>query len=287
MKLSAIGVSAIVAMATVIAAAQQVTFRARQDVVRVDALVTRNGQPVIGLTADDFEVLDNGVAQHLEYSSFDELPINAILTLDMSASVAGRELDGLRTAGHALLSALRPTDQAALITFSQVVALRAPLSTDVPKVGAALDVVQGSGETSLVDGAYASLVLGQNDLGRSLVIVFTDGVDSSSWLSEAAAFDTAKRGAAVVYGIAPGLPPKATFLQDLTQMTGGRLITDRSADLSRTFVDVLKEFRQRYLLGYTPQDVPRTGFHTIEIRVRGAKGRDVKIRARPGYLAGS
>src|SRR5262249_44184891 len=150
-----------------------------------------------------------------------------------------------------------------------------------------LDTVRGNGDTSLVDGVYASLVLGEGDLNRSLVLVFTDGVDSSSWLQEGAAFDTAKRGAAVVYGVAPGMPAKATFLQDLTKMTGGRLITDRSADLSRTFVDVLNEFRHRYLLGYSPQGVSRTGYHTLEVRVRGGKDKSIAVSVRPGYLAGS
>jgi VWFA-related protein len=277
--------AACVSAAVVSTAGQDVTFRARQDLVRVDVLVTRNGVPVTGLQLSDFEVLDNGVPQRVDHVSFDEGSVNAILALDMSASVAGRELDDLRSAGRALLGALKPDDQAALVTFSQVVALRAPLSKDLSKATAALDVIRGQGETSLVDGVYASLVVGETDLGRSLVIVFTDGVDSSSWLTDAAAFDTAKRSAAVVYGVAPGLPDKATFLKDLTSMTGGRLITT-GGDLSRVFVDVLREFRERYVLGYSPQGVARSGWHTLEVRVRGAKDKKYAINARPGYLAG-
>ncbi len=282
-------VTLVTCMAAAVAspAGQDVTFRARQDLVRVDVLATRNGVAVTGLQLADFEVLDNGVPQKLEHVSFDEDAVNAVLALDMSSSVAGRELDDLRSAGRALLGALKPDDQAALVTFSEVVSLRAPLSKDVSKVRAALDVIRGQGQTSLVDGVYASLVVGDTDLGRSLVIVFTDGVDSASWLTEAAAFDTAKRSAVVVYGVAPGLPDRATFLKDLTTMTGGRLITSGAVDLSRVFLDVLKEFRQRYVLGYSPQGVARSGWHTIEVRMKGAKNRDVKARARPGYLAGS
>jgi VWFA-related protein len=279
-------VAAGVCAAVVSVTGQDVTFRARQDLVRVDALVTRNGVPVLGLQPSDFEVLDNGVPQRLDHVSFDEDSVNAILALDMSASVAGRELDDLRSAGRALLGALKPGDQSALVTFSEVVALRAPLSGDVSKARAALDVVRGQGQTSLLDGVYASLVVGEADLGRSLVIVFTDGVDSSSWLTDAAIFDTAKRSAAVVYAVAPSLPDRATFLRDLTTATGGRLVTSGLADLSRVFVDVLKEFRQRYVLGYSPQGVTRAGWHTIEVRVRGAKGRGVTVNKRPGYLAG-
>ncbi len=55
-------------------------------------LVTDNGQPVRGLGPADFEVLDNGVPQDVALVSFDEVPLNVILALDMSDSVAGERL---------------------------------------------------------------------------------------------------------------------------------------------------------------------------------------------------
>jgi hypothetical protein len=50
------------------------------------------------------------------------------------------------------------------------------------------------------------------------------------------------------------------------------------------FVGVLEEFRQRYLLSYSPQGVPTGGWHRLEVRV---KRRGATVKARPGYLAGS
>ena len=64
-------------------------FSSRIDAVRVDVLVTENGRPVQGLTPDDFEVLDNGVRQRVDLASFEQIPLNVVLALDMSASLPG------------------------------------------------------------------------------------------------------------------------------------------------------------------------------------------------------
>ena len=74
--------------------AQQPTFSARLDAVRVDALVTEGGKIVRGLRATDFDVVDNGVAQQVDLASFEELPLNVVLAFDMSESFSG---DGSRT----------------------------------------------------------------------------------------------------------------------------------------------------------------------------------------------
>ena len=67
--------------------------------MRVDVLVTDNGQQDRGLGPADFEDLDNGVPQDVSLVSVDEVPLNVILALDMSDSVAGERLQQLRGAG--------------------------------------------------------------------------------------------------------------------------------------------------------------------------------------------
>src|SRR5262245_43011431 len=94
------------------------TFSTKVETVRVDVLVTDRRQPVLGLTAGDFEILDNGVQQTVDLVNYDQIPLNVVLALDMSQSVAGDRLDHLRAAGSALLDGLRMEDQAALVTFS-------------------------------------------------------------------------------------------------------------------------------------------------------------------------
>ncbi len=191
----------------------------------------------------------------------------------------------LRTAGRALLNGLRPDDQAALITFSHAVVLAADLSTDISRVRAALDGAAAFGDTALVDASYAGIILGESDRARSLLIVFTDGLDTASFLAPGLVHDTARRTDTVVYAVSAGIPKKARFLGELTRLTGGSLIeVDSRANLDSTFLGILDEFRQRYLLSYSPRDVDAGGWHDITVRLRD---REATVQARPGYLSGS
>lgn len=260
------------------------TFSSRIEAVRVDVLVTENGRPVRDLQPRDFEVLDNGVLQSVDLTSFDEIPLNVILALDMSASLEGDRLEHLQNAGRILLTGLKTEDRAALVTFSHIVVNGTGLTADLERIRKALLEARGSGQTSLVDASYAAMMVGESDVGRSLLIVFSDGVDTASWLPAESVLETAKRSDVVVYGVEVGRR-RAGFLRELSSVTGGRLIEIESTkDLSATFRGILDEFRGRYLLSYSPQGVVSGGWHRLDVRV---KGRNVVVKARPGYLSGS
>jgi VWFA-related protein len=275
---------AVAALAPV-SAQERPTFTARKDIVRVDALVTDAGQVVRGLSAADFEVFDNGVRQQVELMSSDDAPLDAILALDLSGSVAGESLAHLRRAGNAVLDALGPREQAALITFSQSISLGVGLTKDRQRVREVLESARGSGDTSLIDASYAALVLGETDAGRALVIVFSDGLDTSSWLTAASVLETAKRTSAVVYAVSVGGLPRVSFLRDLSASTGGTLFeVDSTNDLPALFIRVLNEFRQRYLVSYSPSGVSKDGWHRLEVRIKNRS--NLVVKARPGYQAG-
>ena len=265
-------------------AQQSPAFSSKIEAVRVDVLVTDNGQPVRGLGPGDFEIVDNGVPQVVDLVSFDEVPLNVILALDMSDSVAGDRLDQLRGAGGRVLAALKTGDQAALVAFSHAVQLGARLTGDVASVQAALAAAQSSGQTALVDGTYAGIMVGESDAGRALLIVFSDGVDTASWLRADAVLDTARRADVVVYGVSVVSRLKPEFLREITSLTGGRLFEiEKTTNLASTFLGILEEFRHRYLVSSTPRGVSKDGWHKLDVRV---KNRRTTIKARPGYLAG-
>jgi VWFA-related protein len=272
--------AALMAVSTTVA---QTVFTSRIEAVRVDVLVTDNGRPVQGLAPADFEVLDNGVRQKVDLASFEEIPLNVVLALDMSASLQGLRLGHLQTAGRTVLDGLKTGDRAALVSFSHVVNPGGGLSEDLDRVRAALDQAQGEGLTSLVDASHAGIMIGESDVGRSLLILFSDGVDTSSWLTAESVLDTAQRSDVVVYSVEIG-EGRASFARDLSEMTGGRLIAIESTrDLSLTFVRILEEFRMRYLISYSPEGVSGAGWHRLDVRVRG---RGLTVKARPGYFAG-
>lgn len=169
----------------------------------------------------------------------------------------------------------------ALVTFSDTADLRSDLTADVAAVKRALSKTGTGGGTALADAAYAGLVVAESAPGRALLVVFTDGVDTSSWLDPDGVMEAAKRSEVVVYGVSAGMPRKADFLRRLSQLTGGTLHqVERTEDLAGVFLGVLAEFRERYLLTYTPRGVTREGWHRIEVRV---KTRRATVRARAGY----
>jgi VWFA-related protein len=264
---------------------QRAMFTARRDIVRIDALVTDGGRVVPGLTAEDFDVFDNGVRQPVDLISSEDAPLDAILALDLSGSVAGERLDHLRRAGRAVIDALGPREQAGLVTFSQSVSVGVGVTRDLARVRAAVDAARPQGDTALVDASYAALVLGEADTSRTLVLVFSDGLDTSSWLSPATVIDIAKRTSTVVYAVSVGKLPARSFLRDLSAATGGTLFeVDSTNNLEGLFITALSEFRQRYLLSYSPAGVSKDGWHRLEVRVKDRPRAIVK--ARPGYQAG-
>jgi VWFA-related protein len=258
------------------------TFSSGVEGVRVDVLVTENGRPVAGLTTADFALRDNGVPQIVALESQRDLPLGVVLTLDFSASLKPADLDALRLAGRSLVDALAPGDSAALLTFSHRVMRQVPLTRNLDDVRAGLDVTPARGHTSLADAALAALLLGDADGGRTLVVVFSDGVDTSSYQSPEVVVETARRVNGVVYAVWAG-DGDTGFLRDLSRATGGRVIDIGTAgNPGPAFLEILNEFRSRYLLTYTPAGVAAGGWHALDVRVarRGAR-----VDARPGYFS--
>jgi len=262
--------------------AQQPTFRSSIEAVRVDVLVTQGGRPVPGLTPGDFEVFDNGVAQQIDQAAFEKIPVNLVIVLDASSSVLGEREQHLRAASHAALDRLEPGESAGLITFSHSVFVPDRLTENLSTVSKAIEQPLPLGDTSLNDACYAALLLAESQPGRSLVLVFTDGLDVSSYLSPQAVLEAAKRSDAVVYGVAVKAPGRYAFLRDLAEASGGEYFEiESSSRLDEAFVRVLDQFRHRYLFSYTPRGVERRGWHRLEVRV---KRRGALVRARPGYV---
>jgi len=274
----------VLASMSLMASPQQPTFTAKVEGVRVDVLVTDGSRRTLrGLAPADFVIRDNGIPQQVDVVSYGEIALNVGLAFDLSDSVAGARLENLRNASDALTKELQPADQSALVTFNRAVSMPCPLSLDRQCVSRALTAAEPNGETALVDGILAAMIVGESDVGRSLLMVFSDGLDTASFMRAERILDMARRSDVVVYPIATkGARPD--FLEDLASLTGGQLHeVDRKDDLSKTFRAILDEFRYRYLLTYTPRNVARGGWHTLDVKVNRSGAR---VKARPGYQGG-
>jgi VWFA-related protein len=259
-------------------------FAVEVEVVRVEVLVTHEGQTVRDLGASDFEVRDNGVLQDLHPITLEKAPVDALLVLDISGSVIGSKLEALQEAAGAFLEGLDAGDRAALVGFQESVALALPLGSEFSHVRFALDIARGGGRTALHDAVYLALRLPEPGRRRVAVVVFSDGLDNMSWLSARDVVRAARRSDAVVYAVdarGPG-DPRDPFLDDITRATGGRTWSAHGIEqLRERFLDVLEDIRARYLLTYTPSGVDTVGWHELEVKLRD--GRRGEVLARPAY----
>ena len=277
--------------ACVTALTGQAVFRSQTDAVRIDVSVTRDGVPVGGLRAGDFDVLDNGVRQTIRDVLVESVPMDVTLVLDTSTSVAGDRMAQLQRAARQLLNGLRPGDRAALFAFSHQVSRRQALTSDLGLLRTLIDGLQGEGLTALHDAVFAALLQPQTDARRSAVVVFSDGLDTISWLPASEVLATARRSDAIVYTVnaevhqpvnpeAPRFSTR-TFLKTIAEESGGRAWTvPDPAQFGDAFARILKDITTRYVLLYQPDGVAAGGWHTLSVKLTRAKA---DVTARTGY----
>jgi VWFA-related protein len=305
--LSALLASTITATAAVKVVAQApqdppppLTFKAGVDLVRVSALVRdRRGRFVKNLTQADFEVLERGNTRPISDFRRDEAPLSVALLFDVSGSMEAR-LGTAREAATHVLSWLDPTrDEAAVFTFDTRLDEVAPFTVGLTRLPERLASVTPFGATSLHDAiARTADRLAAREGRRRAVVVLTDGMDNASQLSPAEVSGLASAIDVPVYiiGIVPLIDnptaeeatPTAQrsalggSLLDLATWTGGDVFAvSTPAERSAMAQRVVSELRHQYLIAFESSGQP--GWHPLEIR---ARGKDLTVRARSGYIAG-
>jgi VWFA-related protein len=274
-------------------------FRAGADVVTVDAAVQRDRRPVTGLKPADFELLDNGVPQEISDVAYERLPIDVTLVLDVSASVTGSVLDELGRALRQVRADLLPSDRLRLLIFNMRVRRLVDFSQPATSIDEALASVRGAGSSAVFDSLAVALSTFDAPGRRRLVVLFTDGQDSSSITDAETLLDVARRTTptvAVILGT-PNAERPASLLRTSSSVstlsvgalsdrialeTGGMVAPLKPGEnLTSKFRRMLQEFRSSYVLYFTPRGVERSGAHTLEVRV---KRPGVDVRARRGYV---
>jgi hypothetical protein len=294
---------------------RQDRFQSGVEVIVVPTAVTSNGRPVTGLTAADFALTDNGVGQLVEAVSVETLPIDVTLVLDASNSVRGAMLDRLKRAVADISALLTPRDQLRLIAVQHIVREVFPWRPGGGKPP--LDGLAAGGSTSLFDGVAAAMMRTTPVERRHLVVVFTDGFDTSSAVTSAAAQKIASMTDAVVHAVVviedlqamrtnrvPSADPlargrvsvkaglSAADEQQLPEVrpirdavvapTGGQVFpVDASGPITDAFSAAVRAFRTSYVLRYLPTGVAKSSWHTISVSVTRPGHFDV--RARKGY----
>jgi len=285
----ALSVVVLLVLADAMALAQP-TFRSAVDAVRVDVSVMDGLSPVAGLTAEQFTVTDNGVTQELQSVELNTVPLSLTIVLDTSGSMEGERIRDLIDAGQTLVKSLREEDAAALITFSEAVNFPVPMTRERPQLVKALSGLKAAGLTSLNDATFLALQMRPIEIAdsRSVLLVFSDGHDNTSWLTANQLIEATRRSGVLTHVVELTGGGTNTFfgpseiLGQLAAAGGGRRWGAQSSrDLRELFGRVLNELRSRYLLTYTPTKVSRDGWHDVKVTLKGARG---DVTARPGYF---
>lgn len=248
------------------------------------AVLDQSGNPVTGLSRNDFTVLEDGRAQALSAFAEGDFPLSVALGIDRSFSLA-TQLPTEVSATRTFLGELRPQDQSMIVAIGSEVEVLSPLSIDREAQFRALTALKPWGTTGLYDAIIQSIDAIQAAKGRRALVLLSDGNDRYSTATAGEALDRARRSDVMVYPIATGRTRPSLFAE-LASLTGGRSFQPRDpGELNRIMRSVANELRHQYLLGYTPARAIVAGeeqWRTIAVRVNRP---NVTVRARDGYLA--
>lgn len=293
--------------------AEDEVVRVSTSLVRVPvSVMDRDGKYVTGLQAEDFRIYEDGVEQQIAYFAPVEKSFTVALLLDVSDSTRFRLAD-IQEAAISFVQQLRPDDRVIVIAFDKVVTPLSEVTNDREVLRYAIRRAATGGGTALYNAFDVTLkqILGRIQ-GRKAVVLFTDGVDTSS---RGATFESNLRDAeesdvlayTVQYPIGSaqggakfsmpvavnsasiGLDGRLNikraneYLTRLAENTGGRHYpADGPQDLAAAFAHVAEELRRQYSLGFYTQASTNAGERRhLKVRVSRPK---VIVRGRPSYI---
>jgi Ca-activated chloride channel family protein len=275
------------------AAQEQPTFKsAPTRVVPVFATVLdAEGRIVPGLEKEDFTILDNGKPQELTVFDNSVRPFNVVVMLDRSASMTAN-LELLSQAAEQFLMRMLPADKGQVGGFSDKIQLSGTFTNDRDDLIAALEDLQFGNPTRLYDAVNESMAALKAADGRKVVLVFTDGDDTSSRMDVGDVLERARDEDVMIYAIGleseyfDGMRKVRTRpdrgLKRLADETGGGYFElKKTDDLAPTFTRVAQELHSQYTLGFTPQTLDSKE-HKLAVRMRSAT---MNARARKSYVA--
>jgi Ca-activated chloride channel homolog len=276
----------------------QAVFRARTDLVAISASVKRGNAPVANLTAADFRLTDNGVVQAIDAVTIESVPLDVTLFMDTSGSTAGA-LDRMKKNVVAIAGMLRTDDQFRLLTIG--ISVEAAVPWQRAGTPLTLDMKAVPGVSLVYDALFVALTHTPAAGRRHLIVAMTDGRDCGSLLDGARVLDASGRSEAVLHWIyvsadgdtdpasvnawcTPTDGGEVDFVAQAAARTGGDSHRSRFGDPAvRTFAQILDEFRQSYVLRYSPADVALRGWHAVLVTVPAQPA--LTVKARSGYFA--
>jgi Ca-activated chloride channel homolog len=144
------------------------------------AVLDRNGRFISGLQQSDFQIYEDGVAQKVEYFASLENPFTVVLLIDVSNSTAFK-IEEIQDAAIAFINQLRPEDRVTVISFDEKVHVLSPATNNRVQLQNAIRRLNFGGGTSLYEAVDQAIKTEISRIeGRKAIVLFTDGVDTTS-----------------------------------------------------------------------------------------------------------
>jgi Ca-activated chloride channel family protein len=283
-----------VACGCALLAAQQAVFRTDTDLVSIFATVTDGHRRLVrNLSAEDFEVLDNGTLQPLAFFANASQPMAIVVLLDTGAATT-LEFETIRDAAEQFVIRLLPADQARICAFNDRIQFAGEFSNDRDALIREVQAIDFGNGSRLYDALEAAIDTLKDIDRRRAILLFSTGRDGRSKTKLRTVVERAQAEDVMVYAIGVAgrefdddedefvdREPDGR-LEKLAADTGGAYFQfDRSRDVGRTFTRVAEELHSQYVLGFTP---PTADGRVHKVSVRLKEGR-FKVRARRHYLA--
>lgn len=265
--------------------------------VRVLATVKDARGALVGsLGKDDFTLSDNGAPQEIAlFERESAQPLSVSLLLDTSASTGIElkyEVESVRRFLKALFQEGNPNDALSFYTFNWEVTQQVNFTRRLARLEGVLKSIRPEGGTSMYDAIYLAAEALESRDGRHVMVIVTDGGDTTSTKRFKDAVQAAQTADAVIYPILvipiandPGRNVGGeNALETLAEQTGGRVFAPSvGAALDSAFEEILRDLRTQYLIGYYPKNVPRSKerFHKLDLRVNRP---GYRVQARTGYF---
>lgn len=158
------------------------------DVIRIETnLVTmpvsvldRDGRFIPGLQQRDFKIFEDGVEQKIDYFQSVEQPFTVVLLIDVSPSTQFK-MHEIQDAAITFVNQLRPADRVMVIAFDERMHVLSPPTNDRRQLQYAIRRAEFGNGTSLYDAVEKTIAQELRQVsGRKAVVLFTDGVDTTS-----------------------------------------------------------------------------------------------------------
>jgi len=246
--------------------------------------------PVTGLEKENFRVYDDKVEQPLVSFSTEDEPIALGIVFDTSGSMRGTLPQGRRAAAQ-FLQLANPEDEFFLVEFDSAPRLTVPLTADTGTIDSELLLTHTGGSTALFDALYLAIhEMRQSHKTKKAIILFSDGGDNNSRYTQTELDRLVRESDVLIYTVmVPGFDADPRLMSRIAEMTGAHGFVAGSSELSDIALKICIELRNRYVLGYRPQNLARDGrYHRIEVKLVPPRGLP-KLRAhwRLGYYAPS